>query len=283
MKYIIHLIRTFLHKVNEDDVAAYSGQAALFILISFFPFVMFLLTLIQFLPFTETDLQNLMLPIFPEIIHELIQGIIAELYHSSTGTVISVTVITALWSASRGFLAIIRGLNSVYHIDETRGYFRLRFFATLHTLGFALILLLTLALLVFGNTLYAWCINHFPEALQVLFMVINIRTILTLLLLILFFWLLYVAVPNRPISTFRQVSPLRELPGAVLTACGWMLFSYAYSYYIEHFADYSYMYGSLTAIVLLMLWLYFCMYILFLGAEFNTMLARISWKAPKKH
>lgn len=269
MKYLIHFIkqaRYFIKKVAEDDVPAYSGQSALFIIISFFPFAMFLLTLIQYLPFSEADLREFILPAFPGVIRNLVETVITELYHNSSGTVTSITVITALWSASRGFLAIIRGLNSVYRINETRHYLKLRIMATFYTLVFAIILVVTLGLLVFGNTLYAWCVNRFPEMMHFIFMIINGRTLVSLIILILFFWALYTVIPNR------RTRPLAELPGAVITACGWMVFSFAYSIYIENLGNFSYMYGSLTAIVLLMLWLYSCMYIMFVGAEINTVL-----------
>ena len=266
---LIRRINQFNRKVGEDDVPAYSGQSALFIIISFFPFIMFLLTLIQFLPFMEADLRDFIEPAFPEVISRLIQSVITELYHNSNGTVLSITALTALWSASRGVLAIVRGLNSVYHIHETRHYLKLRIMATFYTLIFAIILILTLGLLVFGNTIYAWCIGHFPGMMRYIFMVVNGRTVFTLVMLILFFWALYSLIPNR------KTRPLAELPGAVVTACGWMIFSFAYSFYIEHMANFSYMYGSLTAIVLLMLWLYFCMYILFIGAEINTVMQQM--------
>lgn len=259
-------LNRFTKKVGEDDVPAYSGQSALFIIISFFPFAMFLLTLIQFLPITEEYLLSLIDSAFPDFVDTLIRTSVSELYHNSTGSVISLSVITALWSASRGILAVVRGLNSVYHIHETRHYLKLRIIAVFYTLIFAAILILTLGLLVFGNTLYAWSAKRFPFMMEFLFMVINWRTLFSLVMLILFFWALFSLVPNRKTRFFA------ELPGAVVSACGWMAFSFAYSFYIENMSNFSYMYGSLAAIVLLMLWLYFCMYIMFLGAEINTVL-----------
>lgn len=267
-------ICAFIRKTGQDDVAAYSGQSALFILISFFPFVMFLLTLIQYLPFDENDLRSLIPEAFPDMVQNLYQTIVTELYHNSGGALLSLTVVTGIWSASRGFLAVIRGLNSVYGIRESRSYLKLRALAALYTLAFALILLLTLTLLVFGNTLYQWCIRHFPWSTQTLFFLMGGRTLLTALTLTAFFWLLYLVVPNR------RTKVLSELPGAIFAACGWLLFSFGYSYYMEHISNVLSMYGSLTAIVLLVLWLYFCMYILFLGAEINQALH--GWQSINK-
>lgn len=259
-------IRKFLFRVKENNVSAFSAQAAFFIIISFFPFVMFLLTLLQYLPFKESDMQMFVNQIMPDGISSFIFIIISEIYDKSSGTLISITAVTALWSASKGCLAMVRGLNSVYGIRETRNYFKLRIMSTFYTLIFAVILIFTMGLLLFGNTLSVWIGQRIPLLVDIALIIISIRTTVMLCLLALFFAIMYTFIPNR------KSSILAELPGAIFTAAGWTGFSYLYSYYIEHIKDFSYMYGSLTAVVLFMLWLYACMYILFIGAISNTIL-----------
>lgn len=119
---------------------------------------------------------------------------------------------------------------------------------------------------MFGNSLYVWIQHRVPALGEVALLIISIRTIVGLCILILFFLLLYIVIPDR------KSSLMEELPGAVLTSLGWMVFSYLYSFYIENMGNYSKMYGSLTAIVLLMLWLYACMYMMFIGGEINVYL-----------
>jgi membrane protein len=241
---------------------------------------MFLLTLLQFYPMTESAILSSFKSVVPTKITSFLIVIVSEIYDRSSSTVISVTALTALWSASKGFLAIIKGLNSVYDIDETRNYIKLRFIATFYTLIFACILMITLAILVFGNKIYIWVTTKVPVLNELAIIVISLRTIGGLLVLSLFFLLLYNVMPDR---TSRIMS---ELPGAVLAASGWMLFSYLYSYYIDNMGNFSYIYGSLTAVVLLMLWLYFCMYILFIGAEINVFLLSnhkyVTWMKDKE-
>ena len=109
----------------------------------------------------------------------------------------------------------------------------------------------------------------------------SLRTVIGFAILIIFFLILFLAIPNR------KSSILDELPGAIIAAAGWMIFSYLYSFYIDNIGSFSNMYGSLTTIVFLMLWLYFCMYILFFGAEINNILAskdlQEKLKAPGKY
>ncbi|MBE5962475.1 MAG: YihY/virulence factor BrkB family protein [Lachnospiraceae bacterium] len=265
---IYKLIRAFVRKLNDDFINAFSAQAAFFLFLSFFPFAMFLLTLIQYLPIQESAVLEICTNIFPTAINSFIVTIIQELFaKAATGTLISITVIAALWSSSKGFLAIVRGMNSVYGIKETRNYVVLRLWSTLYTLVFALVILALLVTTVFGNQLYLWILNRIPILTDLALLIISVRAVVGLCLLILVFLIIYIVIPNRKSRIFA------ELPGAMLTAAGWMGFSYLFSYYIDNMSNYSYTYGSLTAIVLCMVWLYACMYIMFIGAEINSILS----------
>lgn len=257
----------FFGKIRDDHVSAFSAQAAFFIIISFFPFIMFLLSIVPFLSLKESTILNLATQIFPNAFNSLIVLVITEVYRKvNSGTLISITVITALWSAGKGFLAIMKGLNSVYGIQETRKSIILRIISTLYTLVFAIMLIASIILFIFGNKLYLWIETRFPVLQDLALLIISLRTIVGLIILLIFFLVIYVAIPNRK----TKIS--RELPGALVCAAGWMGFSYAFSYYIDHYSNYASMYGSLTTIVLFMLWMYFCMYILFIGAEINLLI-----------
>ena len=107
IKIIFHTIVNFFRKSREDHVAAYAGQATLFILISFFPFLMFLLTLIRYLPITESNIMIIIDYMFPNNISPMFIRVIAEAYDKGSATIMSITAVTALWSASRGFIAQI--------------------------------------------------------------------------------------------------------------------------------------------------------------------------------
>ncbi|SES79796.1 YihY/virulence factor BrkB family protein [[Clostridium] polysaccharolyticum] len=272
MKSLIESILDFTRKMRDDFVTSFAAQGAFFIIISAFPFTMFLLTLIQYLPITESNLLDIVNTYIPDTFSPYIITIITEIYKHGSSTVISVTAITALWSASRGFFAIMKGLNTIYGIQETRNYFKIRFLAFFYTFVFALMLIGTLLLLVFGNSLLIWIESRLPALTDVALLLISIRTFVVLLVLLLLFSTMYLFIPNRK-SRF-----MKELPGAFISAAGWMIFSYGFSYYIDHMKNFTNTYGSLTAAVLLMLWLYFCMYILFFGGEINYVLDKFTNK-----
>ncbi len=266
IKSTLRLISLLSRKIRDDHIAAFSAQAALFIIISFFPFIMLLLSIVKYFPIEEANMFRLLSQVFPTTVNALIESIISEIYRTAASTtLISATIVSTLWSAGKGFLAIMKGLNSVYEINETRHGLLLRAMAALYTLIFAIMVITTMILFVFGNRLYFWIEQKFPVIEETAFLIISLRTIVGLITLIVFFLLIYIVIPNR------KTKIMHELPGAMICAAGWMGFSYAFSYYIDNFSNYASMYGSLTAIVLFMLWLYFCMYLLFLGAEFNLL------------
>lgn len=264
---IIRLIQTFSRKLRDDFINAFSAQAAFFVVISAFPFLMFLLTLLKYVPITDAALADICMNIFPETINNLLVNIINETKSAASGTLISATVVAALWSSSKGFLAIVRGLNSVYNHKETRNYFVLRFWSALYTVGFAVLIIALLLVFVFGNKLTLFFTQKFPILTEFALIIISLRTVVGFCVLLLFFLLIYIVIPNRKSTLFA------ELPGALLTSAGWMGFSYLYSFYIDNMSNYSSTYGSLTAVVLCMLWLYACMYIMFVGAEVNFVLS----------
>jgi len=267
IKTTIKLIEFFIKKIRDDHVSAYSAQAAFFIIISFFPFIMFLLSIVPLFQLQESTILKIFTQIFPKAFNSFIVRVITEIYDTTnTGTVISLTALTALWSAGKGFLAIMRGLNSVYEIEETRHSIFLRIISTIYTLIFAIMLIISITILVFGNRLYLWITQRFHILHDLALVIISLRTMVGLIILFIFFLIIYMFVPNR------KAKLSKEVPGAFVCAAGWMGYSYAFSYYIDHYSNYTSTYGSLTTIVLFMLWLYFCMYILFIGAEINILL-----------
>lgn len=255
-------------KYVKDEVTVYAAQASFFLILAFFPFIMLLLTLIQFIPsVNKSDLQMILVQIMPDMLDALVLGIVEDLYLKSPGTMLSLTGLLALWSAARGMMGIERGLNRIYGSRERRNYLLRRLICTGYTFLFIIVCVVSLVLLVFGSSIQNLFIRTFPFLESVTRHVISFRGLLAMILFLFAFVLLYTIVPSK------KQDPWQQLPGAVFAALCWLLFSYGFSLYFSNFSNFSYMYGSLAAIVLLMMWLYFCICILFIGAEINDFLA----------
>lgn len=257
--------------VNSHHTGAYAAQAAYFFVLSMIPIILLLLTMVQFTPLTKADVMDAVLKVFPTTVESLIESIVNQVY-SQSGTIIPVTILVALWSAGKGVLSITTGLNCVYESRETRNYVYLRFRASLYTLIFLIAIILSLVLSVFGNSITMMLNEHFPVLHRVTDLIIRSRTFISLIILTVFWDLVYKYLPNR--KHLGKTTMKRQLPGAVFTACGWLLISLVFSMYLDIFTGFSTMYGSLTMIILIMLWLYMCMYVILLGGEVNALLER---------
>lgn len=262
MKHTIEVIRNFLKKMSKDHVSAYSSQAAYFVLVSFFPFLLLLMTLIPYTPVDRSEVSSMILKIVPDSFRSLVLSIINEVYGKSLA-IVPISAVTALWSAGKGVQALTNGLNCIYEVDETRNFLMTRLRSIIYTVIFIAAILATLLFLVFGNSIQMRLAHYFPWLVEMLEMIISLRTAITLTLLTVVFLLLYKFIPNRKASLKSQ------LPGAAFTSIAWSLFSFGFSLYIDLSSGMRNMYGSMTSILLALLWMYICMYIVMLGAEIN--------------
>ena len=220
---------------------------------------MLLLTLLQYLPFSAANITEYMTAILPASVVEMISPIIDEIYNAS-GALISITAISAVWAASKGVYALVCGLNQVYGVKETRSLVVVRAMSVFYTVVFIIVLVASIGLFIFGTKIFLFISEYAPW----IAVFKNMRFALGIFFFVVFFLTIFKALPNHK-SRIRD-----ELPGAVIAALAWLLFSTIYSYYINHFSSFPIIYGSIAAVVFMMLWLYFCMYITLMAAEFNA-------------
>lgn len=265
LKKIFQKAATVSEDVTKAHVGAYAAQSAYFFMLCMIPIILLLLTLVQYTPVTKADVMTAVMQVFPSSVDSLMISIVNQVYNQSMG-IIPVTIIVALWSAGKGVLAMTSGLNCIYECPETRSYIFLRIRSTIYTVLFIIVILLLLVVSVFGNSLNIFISTHAEFLEPLADWMIDKRALITPVVLMGFSLLIYKFLPNRKDRFVKQ------LPGAVFAAIGWMVISWVFSVYVDIFQGFSSMYGSLTTIVLIMLWLYFCMYSILLGGEFNKLL-----------
>jgi len=246
------------------QIPAFSAYTAFFVILAIFPTIMLLLYLVRLTPVSEQELLTIVNQLSPEVIRPLLSLASTELYSGLSGTFIGATGFTLIWSASRCMVGLINGLNSVYHVNESRNYFVKRFIAFFYMILFIIALMLLLLFHVFWNFVLTMLKQRislpYPLPLNLL------RYVVILFFLSLLFMLVFKVFPNRK-ARFRS-----QFPGAAFAAVGWVVFTWLFSVYVNNFSNYTYLYGSLTVIVLAMLWMYFCMMILFVGGAINVYL-----------
>ena len=258
----VHLWR----RVSRLRVSLYAANASFFLILAAFPALLLLLGLLRYTPLEVERLGEMLAGFLPEALAAGAEELILLTYDNTSGITLGLSVVTTLWSASRGIYGMITGLNAVYEAEENRGYLHVRFLSVVYTFLFLLVLILTLMLHVFGIRLLVLLKNHSSPFLMFLMGLVDFRFFLLLFLQTVIFTAMYLVLPNQ------KNRLLDVAPGALLSSSGWLVFSNLYSVYVEHFAHLSNVYGSVYAVALSMLWLYFCMAIVFYGGVLNRLL-----------
>ena len=270
LKTIYEIGYSFVRKVKFDHVSSFAGHAALFLLMSIFPMAMFCISIFSYLPIDIGRLTQYLLTIIPEGSLPLVNQILAEAYAGSTTIMTSFTMLVMLFCASKGVYAVIIGMNAVYGIRETRGTMLLYALAAAYVVIFFAAIGLMMILIVLGNNIFNWLLQFVPGMIAFDRLFRYGKYLCMLVFLLVFFLLVYMNVPDRS-SKIRY-----EFFGALFSTVAWLAYSWAFSYYISNFANYSVTYGSLATVVIFILWLYGTMNIVFVGAEINVVLRKFA-------
>ncbi|MBR3806769.1 MAG: YihY/virulence factor BrkB family protein [Lachnospiraceae bacterium] len=263
-KKIWAIITDFMNNIAKKNIGAYAASTAFFSFISTIPALVLVCYILPYTPLTQVDLLVAIQEIMPDTVLPMISQIVSEVYKEQT-LAISVSTILLIWTAGKGMMALIQGLNVVNDEEEKRNYFVVRLVASLYTLGMIVAILVSLFLMVFGETIfeelkaYLILLPYVSIAIEIL---INFRSLVVIGILTIVFTFIYWLVPNKKMRYKKQ------LPGALFAAVLWYVFSYVFSLYVDIFHGFS-VYGSLTFVVVIMLWFYFCMYIILIGAQIN--------------
>ena len=263
MMKTINKILEITGQVSQKHVGAYAAQSAYFFVLSMIPIILLLLAIIQYTPVTKADVMTAVVNLFPETnMQDFMVGIVNEVYNQSK-TVIPITAIVALWSAGKGVLAVSTGLNCAYELRQTRNYVFLRIRASIYTILFIAAIVMALVLSVFGNNISIFIYHKIPFLAETTDMIMRLRTVISFVVMTGISLLVYHFLPNRKL-------PFRDLIlGSIFCSLGWLVISFVFSMYLTIFKGFSGLYGSMTAIILVMLWLYFCMYVMLLGGLIN--------------
>ena len=263
-KSIIDGIVYFIVKVRDDDIFALGAQLAYYLMLSFFPFLIFLMTVVGFSRLNSADILEGLKAFLPNNVFTLIDAIVVELVDTQYAGLLGASIALTVWSASSGFRAVIKGMNKAYNINDTRSFIKRAFIAIIFTMALVLMIMLTLTMLVFGELIGKYILSILPYV-DIFSKIWNIsRYIIVIFMMVMIFACIYRYAPAKKI-------PWKEVyPGAVISTLGWIVASLAFSYYINNIANYSRIYGSVGAIFVLMTWLYITSLMLIVGAEFNS-------------
>lgn len=263
MQEKIILIRNFYKKATEDSLTAYAAQATFYVLLSFFPFIILLIKICSRLSFTRTTLLSYVLGIIPDELNEFFVYIMSDILYSDSNSFTVVTALVCIWSAGRGFQTITYGFNKIYKVEKNEGYLITRLMSILYTLVLLLICVVIMIIYLFGQQIEKAIIKEWPDFESATTLILSMKGLFSFFILFVLLLVFYYQLPGR------KGRIKHELWGALLGSGAWILMSRLFSFYIRYISEASYMYGSMTSIILVIIWLYLGMQIMFYGAEIN--------------
>lgn len=257
-------IREMARRFQKDEIPRLSAELAYYFLLSLFPFLIFLITLLAYLPIPHEDLLSIIRQYAPKEAIHLVEANVHRVVDEQNGRLLSLSIIGAIWSASNGMNAIVRAFNRAYDVVENRPFLVARGMSVLLTLGMIFVIIVALVLPVFGKMIGLFLFSAFGFPATFLMIWNAMRWVISSLILFVVFTVLYYFAPNKKLRCANVVR------GAIFATIGWIITSLAFSYYVNHFANYAAMYGSLGGMIILMVWFYLSGMIIVLGGEMNA-------------
>ncbi len=264
---IVNRYEPITSKCIHDNIFAIAGQSAFFIILSSVPLSMFIVSVLQNLHIPVGFIEKGLSSIFSENIVSDISIFLNSAYESAVGISL-VTLIITLWSAAQGIHAITNGLNRVYYAYENRNWLFLRIRAMFYTIALFAIILVSLVIIVLGsslNDLLSPYLIYMPDIVEAIY---HLRFVIIFLFLMFLFAMIYRNFPNITRAEHKEYGLKYQLPGAFLCTVSWYVLSFGISIYVDDFNGFS-IYGGLTRLAVIMIWIYFCMVCLMICAEIN--------------
>ena len=263
------LARRVLRESSEDDVLGAAAELGYYFLLALFPMLIFLTSLIGFLPDLQRTILEGIRSLAPPDAVKLVNETMSDIVANNGGGLLSVGVLGTLWAASTGTAALIETLNRAYEVKETRSYLRVRLVAIVLTIGLALLNIVGAAIVLLGGRLSAWVVRALRLAESWHGWWTCVSYLFGLALFAVATGTMYRFGPNLR-SSHRRIAP-----GSIFSAVGAVIASALFSAYLRVVPSYSATYGGLGAVIVLMLWLYLMGLIVLIGAEINSEIEKL--------
>ena len=271
VSFIIGLIK----KIFKDDIIGNGAQLAYFLMLAFIPFLIFLITLIGKSRISSDDLLMFLSTIMPKTSFELIKTTIGTIIDTQRSDVMWGSIILAIWVSSSGFGAVIKGLNMSSDVQETRSYLLRKFLSIVYTLLLAWTIAMTLLLFVFGGVIEKFIILKLHHQFLIKIFWYAGRYSIILIVMFIIFLFLYNVTPCKRLG-WKEV-----MPGAIFTTIGWIVTSLIFTFYVNNFNNYARIYGGLSAVFAIMIWLFISSLTLLVGGELNAYIIEYKKKKNK--
>ena len=267
--FLYKTVKELTKRYFSDSVSKSGAELAYFFLFSFFPLLIFANSLIGVLHVEPDEFYSVIRGVIPGDIQKIINDYLIYLGSINNSSLMVTGLALAFYSASKAVSALIHSINRAYRVVERRPFFVQALISVVFTAVLLLSVFLTLLILIFGRSLLTQLGHYITIPIDTVNVWHVLRFVIIAAYLLCVLIMLYIIVPNQRI-TVRQA-----LPGAFFAMLAWLAASIGFSFYVENMARYSFIYGSIGAMIVLMLWLYLTGIILVMGGELNYIVSML--------
>lgn len=262
-KRLYLIFYTFSKQLQRDNIGAYASSIAFFFLLSMIPLLLIACMIVTRSPITQDEVFALLRAYSPDFLDSYIDYVMPQIYENSL-TVLPVAIITLLWSAGKGMWGLMMGLNTANNVKEGRNVILVRIIASFYSIIMMVVLVASMGMVLAGENILLKIEGIFPDITYALKVLGYMRFVVVWGVLTVVFSILYTVIPNIKLKLKYQI------PGAAISAIGWSVVSFGFSIYMNYFSESMSFYGSLSTVIICMIWLYTIMYIFLIGANLNN-------------
>ncbi len=261
-------VRSFTRKSKEDSLSAYAAQTTFFIILSFVPLVILVFLISSNIPNLWTNILSYVLNAIPEHMHKYVYYVVDDIMNSGNKSFTIITVLLALWSSAKSVQALCYGLDRIYGVKREKNYIMTRLISIIYVFILVVLCIIAMVIDIFASQIINAIIKHSRFMVDTTIFLLSLRTVFIFCILFVLILLMYYQLPARK-GKFRN-----EMYGAGAAAASLILMTRLFSFYIKYISNMSYMYGGLTSIIVIIIWVYFCVQIVLYGAQVNYYLKR---------
>ncbi|HEX8286743.1 MAG TPA: YihY/virulence factor BrkB family protein [Pyrinomonadaceae bacterium] len=261
--------RRVWREVYEGTLLTHAAALSFYFLLALFPLLLFLITMLGFFATAGTELRANLLSALSRVVpfsaSSLIYTTVDEIGQNADGSKLSFGLLTALWVASSGIAAISDSLNAMYGVKESRPFWRVRLVAVSLTISLALLIVSALLIILYGGEIGEVAANYFNQGSNFAILWTAAQVPVMILFVLLTFAIIYYYAPNLYEQKWYWITP-----GSLVGVALWLLVSFLFRIYLRYFDSYSITYGSLGAVIILMLWFYLTGVAILIGGKINA-------------
>ncbi|MCR5848172.1 MAG: YihY/virulence factor BrkB family protein [Lachnospiraceae bacterium] len=247
---------------RQTNARLFASSVAFFVFLAIFPTVLLVFSIIPFTPLSEANILAFLGKVLPEVLDSLTINIIKQLYGHSP-TILSITTLILLWSSAKGIQGIKSGLNVINGCAELSNFIMLRLRAILYSLGFAMLIVIMVAVIVFINYVYELLGQYFGFHFGWLEAIFNFRFLVQWIFCAFVLCFVYAWVPDK------KTRPRKQWKGALFTGTTWTAFNWAFNFYLMKFSTFN-LYGSMATVIILLIWVYTLAVLFMYGGIINV-------------